>query len=133
MPEMTLAEIHEEDTISRHDIHVEDITQVENIGKAFRDHVIKNDQQSRAVSKRDTKVFKQLKGIKESNDNILKTMGEWAPYITEGIKKSDAYKYVSNDLKKKGTRVKWWVGFVIIFFSLMGGIYSVIEIFHATK
>jgi hypothetical protein len=127
MTELTREETHQEDYVDRAIIHDEDTSQVATLGESFYNHVIKNDKQFKAVSKRDAKVFKQLKEIKDSQMDTIKIINDWSPYITDGMKRSEAYKYVSNDLKRKGKDVKWWVSFTIIMFSAMGSIYYILE------
>ena len=126
MTELTPGAIHKEDFIDRGIIHSEDVDQVAEVSRALHQHIIENQNQFAASTAHGVNVDIKLDAIKSTIDS-------WAPYITEGMKKSEAYKYVSADLKAKGNGIKWWVGFVIVFFSLMGGIYSVVEMFHVTR
>jgi hypothetical protein len=109
MPELTPSVIHQQDQ-----------DRIFEVRQALQTHISDNNEQFRLTTISDIETKAQL-------SIITTTLESWTPYITEGIKKSDAYKLVAADLKNKGKDIKWWIGFVIILFTFISSVYLVIE------
>lgn len=101
-------------------IHCEDQDKIIKLTEALKTHILDNNEQFRLTTINDIETKAQLKAIST-------TLESWTPYITEGIKRSDAYKLVSKDLKDKSKGLKWWVSFAIVLVTFMGALYSVLE------
>ena len=123
MTELTRAETHQQDIDDRGSIHDEDMSQVEQVSKALKLHIKENRQQFKKTSEHNMVVDRSLSGIKDTIDS-------WTPYISDGMKKSEAYKYVAEDLKSRSKNAKWWLTFAVLFISFMYYYFAVIEKFN---
>ena len=101
-------------------------SKINEVKTALFDHIEDNRKQFEQGSVHDTIIEAKIDSIKIIIDS-------WTPYITDNIKKSEAYQYVSKDLQSRSKKIKWWISFIIIYFTFMSMIYLILEKLHIIK
>jgi len=121
MTEKSRTQIHKLDVKGRTSIHLEDNDKFDKISDALSKH--KTD---KSRKDNDARVDCKL-------DSITSLLNDWTPYIQDGMKRSEAYKYVANDLKNRSKSWKWWGGLAVLSLSIVSGLYFILERLHFIK
>lgn len=100
--------------------------------EVFQDHCQKQTDDFKTLDKKldlnsddNKKVHIEIAGIK-------RTLDSWTPFIQnyeKEMKRANAYKIVSDDLKSKGVSWKFWLGVIAVALTVISGIFYLIDRF----
>lgn len=97
----------------------------------FQDHCTKNTEEFDVLNNKLIENEKDNKIVHNEIRSVKSVLEGWTPFIEnyeKEMKRANAYKIVAEDLKSKGVNWKFWLGLLALIFTVLGGIFWLVEI-----